>query len=41
MYSKNKNSANFPDPLVSQEVKVSKEYGLKYAKAVELSLIHI
>ena len=35
MYSKNKNSANFPDPLVSQEVKVSKEYGLKYAKAVE------
>ena len=35
MYSKNKNSANFPDPLVSQEVKESKEYGLKYAKAVE------
>ena len=34
MYSKNKNSANFPDPLVSQEVKESKEYGL-VSKAVE------
>ena len=35
MYSKNKNSANFPDPLVGQDIKASKEYGLKYAKAVE------
>ena len=37
MYSKNKNSANFPDPLVSQEVKESKDYGLKYAKALKIN----
>ena len=26
---------NFPDPLASQEQKESKEYGLRYAKAIE------
>ena len=35
MYSKNKNTRGFPDPLAKQEVKASKEYGLKYAKAIE------
>lgn len=28
-------SGGFPDPLASQEQKLSKEYGLKYAKAIE------
>ncbi len=35
MYSKNKNAHSFPDPLAAQETKASKEYGLKYAKAIE------
>ena len=34
MYSNNKKSSNFPDPLASSETKRSKEYGLKYAKAI-------
>jgi len=29
------NPGGFPDPLVSQEEKLSKSYGLKYAKAIE------
>lgn len=29
-------SGNFPDPLASWEAKQAKEYGLKYAKAIEL-----
>ena len=36
MYNGNKkHSKNFPDPLASQETKISKDYGLKYAKAIE------
>ena len=35
MYSNNKNSKSFPDPLAKQSEKASKEYGLKYAKAIE------
>lgn len=34
MYNNNKNSSNFPDPLVPSEVKQGKEYGLKYAKSI-------
>jgi len=34
MYSTNKNSSSFPDPLASSEVKQGKEYGLKYAKSI-------
>jgi len=36
MYNTNKKySKNFPDPLASKETKMSKEYGMKYAKAIE------
>ena len=36
MYSNNKRqSKSFPDPLAPQEVKQGKQYGLKYAKAIE------
>lgn len=36
MYSNNKKySKNFPDPLASRDTKMSKEYGMKYAKAIE------
>lgn len=37
MYSnaENKMKGGFPDPLASTEVKETKEYGLKYAKAIE------
>ena len=37
MYNNNMNSnrGGFPDPLASSEEKESKEYGLKYAKAIE------
>lgn len=31
----NKRKGSFPDPLASSEVKKSKEYGIKYAKAIE------
>jgi hypothetical protein len=34
MYSNNKKSSNFPDPLASSEEKQGKEYGLKYAKSI-------
>lgn len=33
--SKTKYSSNFPDPMVPKEKKESKEYGLRYAKAIE------
>lgn len=33
--SNNKSSGSFPDPLASQQIKESKAYGLKYAKAIE------
>lgn len=33
--SNTKYSSNFPDPLVPKEKKESKEYGLRYAKAIE------
>lgn len=36
MYTNNKKySKNFPDPLASRDVKMSKDYGMKYAKAIE------
>jgi hypothetical protein len=36
MYNKeNKNTGGFPDPLADASVKASKEYGIKYAKAIE------
>ena len=36
MYNNNKKySKNFPDPLASRDVKMSKDYGMKYAKAIE------
>ena len=35
MISGKKNYGKFPDPLASPEEKTSKEYGLKYAKAIE------
>ena len=36
MYSnKNRHGKSFPDPLAPQDVKQGKEYGLKYAKAIE------
>tara|TARA_R100001510_G_scaffold13780_1_gene10934 strand:+ start:2768 stop:5194 length:2427 start_codon:yes stop_codon:yes gene_type:complete len=36
MYNnKSDQSGGFPDPMASQEEKLSKEYGLKYAKAIE------
>jgi len=36
MYNNRTDSAGgFPDPLASQETKLSKEYGLQYAKAIE------
>ena len=36
MYSKSVDTlGGFPDPMASQEEKLSKEYGLKYAKAIE------
>jgi len=36
MYNENKKySKNFPDPLASKETKMSKDYGMKYAKAIE------
>ena len=31
----NKRKGSFPDPLASSEVKKGKEYGIKYAKAIE------
>ena len=34
MYSNNKKSPNFPDPLAPSEVKHGREYGLKYAKSI-------
>ena len=34
MYSNNKNSSSFPDPLAPSDVKQSKGYGLKYAKSI-------
>ena len=34
MYSNNKKSSNFPDPLAPSEVKQGREYGLKYAKSI-------
>lgn len=34
MYSNNKKSSNFPDPLASSEEKQGKDYGLKYAKSI-------
>jgi len=34
MYSNNKKSSNFPDPLASSEEKQGKGYGLKYAKSI-------
>ena len=34
MYSNNKQSSNFPDPLAPSEVKQGREYGLKYAKSI-------
>src|SRR6056300_617855 len=34
MYSNNKNSSIFPDPLAPSDVKQSKGYGLKYAKSM-------
>ena len=30
-----KYSKNFPDPLASRETKMSQDYGMKYAKAIE------
>jgi len=35
MYNNNNVKAGFPDPLASREEKLSKEYGLRYAKAIE------
>ena len=36
MYSNNKQySKNFPDPLASRDTKMSQDYGMKYAKAIE------
>lgn len=36
MYNNRTDSAGgFPDPLASQEIKLTKEYGLRYAKAIE------
>ena len=36
MYSNNKQySKNFPDPLASRDIKMSQDYGMKYAKAIE------
>ena len=35
MISGKKNYGKFPDPLAPAEEKFSKEYGLKYAKAIE------
>ena len=36
MYTNNKKySKNFPDPLASRDTKMSTEYGMKYAKAIE------
>ena len=36
MYNNNKRySKNFPDPLASRETKMSNDYGMKYAKAIE------
>ena len=36
MYNNDKKySKNFPDPLASREMKMSEEYGMKYAKAIE------
>ncbi len=36
MYNNNKKySKNFPDPLASRETKMSNDYGMKYAKAIE------
>ena len=39
----NKRKGSFPDPLADTEVKKSKDYGIKYAKAIEpaISLIAI
>jgi len=34
MYSNNRKSSNFPDPLAPSEVKQGREYGLKYAKSI-------
>lgn len=34
MYSNDKKSSNFPDPLAPSEVKQGREYGLKYAKSI-------
>lgn len=34
MYSNNKKSSNFPNPLASSEEKQRKEYGLKYAESI-------
>ncbi|HAG28916.1 MAG TPA: hypothetical protein DCL39_05625 [Alteromonas macleodii] len=34
MYSNNKKSSNFPDPLAPSEEKQGKKYGLSYAKAI-------
>ena len=34
MYSNNKNSSSFPDPLAPSDQKESKDYGLKYAKSI-------
>jgi len=36
MYNSNsKQKSSFPDPLALQEEKLSKSYGLRYAKAIE------
>ena len=35
MYNKNNVKAGFPDPLASREEKLSEEYGLRYAKAIQ------
>ena len=33
--NKKKEGRNFPDPLAPQDQKVKKEYGLRYARAIE------
>lgn len=35
MYTNNSIKAGFPDPLASRDEKLKKEYGLRYAKAIE------
>ena len=34
-------NSSFPDQVVPEEEKKSREYGLQVAQAIELSLIHI